>query len=512
MANAVGVVRWQLRRIMNDQPIFDFDNSYAKLSDKFFSRQAPTPVSAPSLIKFNDELAKTLKLDAEALQSDAGLLVFAGNAIPAGADPIAAVYAGHQFGGWSPQLGDGRAVLLGEVLGDNNERYDIQLKGSGPTPYSRQGDGRSAIGPVIREYVISEAMAALGVPTTRALCAMATGDLVRRETMLPGAVLTRVAQSHVRVGSFQYFAAKRDQEALQQLTSYIINRNYPTLASSENPPLALLKAVVEKQTALIAHWQSIGFIHGVMNTDNASVFGLTIDYGPCAFMDVYNPDTVFSSIDHQARYAYQNQPGIAQWNMANFAQCLLPLIDNDDEQSLVIAQAVIDSFPAQFAKAYLTRFRHKLGLSTEQADDIKLVSGFLDCLADENVDFTNAFRSLLMCSLDGAAGTNKAEALQSLFSKTEKIDAWIEQWRDRHSNETTSIENRTELMRRNNPAYIPRNHIVQQVITAAEQKNYEPMHELVSVLNDPYSKQAGAERFALPPEADEVVKATFCGT
>ncbi len=497
---------------MNDHPVFDFDNSYAKLPDTFYTRQQPTAVSSPSLIKFNDELAKLLKLDAAAMQSDSGLSMLAGNTIPDGADPIAAVYAGHQFGGWAPQLGDGRAVLLGEVLGQGNERYDIQLKGSGPTPYSRQGDGRAAVGPIVREYIVSEAMAALGVPTTRALCAIATGDLVRRETMQPGAILTRVAQSHVRVGSFQFFAARRDHGALKQLTDYIINRHYPTLADTDNPPLALLKAVVDKQAQLVAHWQSVGFIHGVMNTDNASVIGLTIDYGPCAFMDAYNPETVFSSIDHHGRYAYQNQPGIAQWNMANFAQCLLPLIDNDDEKSLAAAQEVIDSFPAQFAQVYLARFRHKLGLSLEEADDIKLVSGFLDCLAEDKVDFTNAFRSLLLCSVESDAGTDKADALQSLFSSTQAINSWLEQWRTRHEIETNSIESRSELMRRNNPAYIPRNHLVQKAITAAEQQDYEPMHELASVLSDPHSKQPGAEQYALPAKPEEEVKATFCGT
>lgn len=497
---------------MNDHPVFEFDNSFAKLPDTFYTRQQPTAVSSPSLIKFNDELAKILKLDAAAMQSDSGLSTLAGNTMPDGADPIAAVYAGHQFGGWSPQLGDGRAILLGEVLGQRNVRYDIQLKGSGPTPYSRQGDGRAAVGPVVREYIVSEAMAALGVPTTRALCAIATGDLVRRETMLPGAILTRVAQSHVRVGSFQFFAARRDHDALKRLTDYIINRHYPTLADTDNPPLALLKTVVDKQAQLVAHWQSIGFIHGVMNTDNASVIGLTIDYGPCAFMDAYNPETVFSSIDHHGRYAYQNQPGIAQWNMANFAQCLLPLIDNDDEKSLAVAQEVIDSFPAQFAQVYLARFRHKLGLSVEEADDIKLVSGFLDCLANDKVDFTNAFRSLLLCSVESDAGTDKADALLNLFSSTQAINSWLEQWRARHTIETNSIESRSELMRRNNPAYIPRNHIVQKVITAAEQQDYEPMHELASVLSDPYSKQPGAEQYALPAKPGEEVKATFCGT
>jgi len=501
---------------MNQTFEFHFDNTYAKLSDKLFSQQAPEPVSQPELIAFNSKLAEQLGLNTEQLKSPDGLSVLAGNRIPSGSEPIATAYAGHQFGHWVPQLGDGRAILLGEILDKNGVRFDIQLKGAGPTPYSRGGDGRAAVGPVIREYVVSEAMAALGVPTTRALAAVTTGENVRRETALPGAILTRVAQSHLRVGTFQFFAARRDNDTLKLLTDHVINRHYSELTSTDNPALALLETVLNNQARLISHWQAIGFIHGVMNTDNASVAGLTIDYGPCAFMDVYHPDTVFSSIDHGRRYAYQNQPGIAQWNCANLAQCLLPLIDTDEEKSLEAAQAVIDSFPKVYEKEYLKRFRQKLGLESDHEDDSSLISDLLEIMADAKVDFTNTFRTLSHCSFDNADDNAKKvtrdSAVQSLFADPQAISAWLERWRSRHSRERTDSAKRQSIMCQSNPAYIPRNHQIEQVIVAALQKDYSPMHTLLKLLDNPYTEQTDMEPYSRPPNKDEIVQATFCGT
>lgn len=503
---------------MTQLPDFKFDNTYAKLSDKLFSRQLPTAVSKPSLIKLNTALAKQLNLPVDALLSENGISVLAGNALPEGADPIAMAYAGHQFGNWVPQLGDGRAVLLGEVLDQQGTRFDIQLKGAGPTPYSRNGDGRAALGPVIREYVVSEAMAALGVPTTRALSAVSTGDSVRRETMLPGAILARVAESHVRVGTFQFFAARGDLESIKQLTDYIIDRHYPDVRNADQPALALLKAVMEKQASLVAQWQSIGFIHGVMNTDNASVAGITIDYGPCAFMDIYHPETIFSSIDHNNRYAYQNQPPIAQWNMANLAQCLLPLIDDGAEKSVEAAQAVIDSYPEVYALQHLERFRNKLGLmsvdTTEETDaeDTELIASLLKCMEVAKTDFTNTFRTLGACSLESATQTSDDALLTPFSEHKELMITWLASWRTRHLKESASTSDRQALMRHSNPAYIPRNHRIEQVIQAALQNDYVPMEKLITVLATPYNEQSGCEAFAEPPAENEVVQATFCGT
>ena len=339
-----------------------FDNSYARMPDKFYSRLAPTPVTEPGAVRVNRALAEQLGLDPEWLSSTQGTRVVAGNGVPEGADPIATVYAGHQFGSYNPQLGDGRAILLGEVLGRDGKRYDIQLKGSGPTPYSRGGDGRSPLGPVLREYVVSEAMHQLGIPTTRALAAVTTGDQVARDEFLPGAVLARVASSHIRIGTFQFFAAQRDIAALRVLLNHVILRHYPEAEATDNPALTLLQAVVSRQASLVASWQLVGFIHGVMNTDNMLICGETIDYGPCAFMDDFHPDKVYSSIDHGGRYAYSNQPAIAHWNLACLAQTLLPLLHDDEEQATALAQKAIDAFPEQFLQAHTRGMARKLGL------------------------------------------------------------------------------------------------------------------------------------------------------
>jgi len=511
---------------MNQTPEFQFDNTYAKLSDKLSSQQLPQPVSEPELIAFNSALAEQLKLNSDALQSPAGLAVLAGNSLPDGAEPIASVYGGHQFGYWAGQLGDGRAILLGEILDKDAVRFDIQLKGAGRTPYSRGGDGRAPVGPIVREYIVSEAMAAMGVPTTRALAAVATGDDVWREEMQPGAILTRVAQSHIRVGTFQYFASRRDNDTIKLLTDHVIDRHYPELNAADNPPLALLESVLTNQARLVSHWQSIGFIHGVMNTDNASVAGLTIDYGPCAFMDDYHPETVFSSIDRGSRYAYKNQPGIAQWNCANLAQCLLPLIDTDEEKSRSAAQAVIDSFPEIFVQEYLSRFRKKLGLASDQDDDLQLVSDLLQIMADAKVDFTNTFRTLSHCSFENDSSETQNSAFEQIFAQPQPqptshptsdpishpISKWLERWRMRHTSESSDSATRQSLMYQSNPAYIPRNHQIERVIAAATQKDYAPMHTLIKVLANPYKEQKDMEQFSQPPRKDEIVQATFCGT
>ncbi|MEL6477590.1 MAG: YdiU family protein, partial [Pseudomonadota bacterium] len=371
-----------------------FDNSYARLPGRFYTKLTPEPVPSPRLIKVNHGLANRLGLDPAALESGEMVAALAGNGVPEGADPLAQVYAGHQFGGWSPQLGDGRAILLGELVAPDGARFDLQLKGSGQTPYSRRGDGRAPLGPVLREYIVSEAMAALGVPTTRALAAVTTGDIVYRERPEPGAVLTRVAASHIRVGTFQFFAAREDAEALQLLTEHVIARHYPEAVAAEDPTLALLQGVIARQAALIARWMSLGFIHGVMNTDNMTVSGETIDYGPCAFMDAYHPGRVFSSIDQGGRYAYANQPRIAQWNLACLAQALLPVLIGEDEAKLAAAQAAVDGFPDLFQAAWLSEMRAKLGLVGVEEGDSDLILTLFDIMAEAEADFTLTFRGL----------------------------------------------------------------------------------------------------------------------
>jgi uncharacterized protein YdiU (UPF0061 family) len=484
-----------------------FDNSYARLPERFYAAIAPTPVAAPRLIRLNGELAAQLGLDPDWLKSPEGVAMLSGNGVPAGAASIATAYAGHQFGGFSPQLGDGRAILLGEVVDRDGKRHDLQLKGAGPTPFSRRGDGRAALGPVLREYIVSEAMAALGVPTTRALAAVLTGESVRRETLLPGSVLTRVASSHIRIGTFQYFAARGDVEALRLLADHVIARHYPACAG-EGAYLALLEAVVAAQAALVAQWMTIGFIHGVMNTDNMSIAGETIDYGPCAFMDAYHPTTVFSSIDEHGRYAYANQPPIARWNLTRFAETLLPLLDEDIEKAVPIAQAALDRFDPQFQAHLIAGFRRKLGLATEEAEDVALIKGLLDAMQDGEADFTLVFRRL-----SEAAGQDSAEACRSLFKDPAAFDAWEIRWRQRLLGEPASAEARRDAMLLVNPLYIPRNHQVEAVIQAAvEHGDLTPFETLVGVLARPFDGQPGQEDYERPPAVHERVLATFCGT
>lgn len=488
-----------------------FDNSYARLPDRFFARQEPEPVTAPRLLALNFDLAQKLGIDADWLTSADGLAMLSGNAMPDGALALAQAYAGHQFGNFVPQLGDGRAILIGEVIGRDGARCDIQLKGSGRTPFSRGGDGRAWLGPVLREYIVSEAMQALGIPTTRALAAAATGNLVLRENgPLPGAVLTRVAASHIRVGTFQYFAARRDGEALKLLTSHALERHYSERADTGNPALALLDGVVARQAKLIAEWMRVGFIHGVMNTDNMLVSGETIDYGPCAFMDGYHPSTVFSSIDRQGRYAFANQPGIAQWNLAQLAGTLLPLIAASEEKGVEMAQAAIDGFADQFNAHMAATLRAKLGLSTIRDEDDGLAQGLLQAMAESRADHTRVFRAL--SHLPGEGGPSTDEAARGEFIDPTAFDRWAEIWRIRLASEGSVDGKRQSAMQAANPAFIPRNHRIEAVIQAALVDDFAPFHELVTVLKRPYEEQPEFEAYRNGPAESEVVRATFCGT
>src|SRR5262245_19750435 len=488
---------------------FAFDNSYARLPDRFFARLRPTPVAAPSLVRLNKKLAWHLELDPGKLAAPEGVEILAGNRVPKRGEPLATAYAGHQFGTFVPQLGDGRAILLGEVIDRNGVRRDIQLKGSGPTPFSRQGDGRAALGPVLREYIVSEAMAALGVPTTRSLAAVTTGEPVYRETPLPGAVLTRVADSHIRVGTFQFFAARRDHEALRLLADHAIARHDPGAAAAAEPYRAFLEGVVARQASLVAQWLLVGFIHGVMNTDNTSVAGETIDYGPCAFMDTYDPETVFSSIDHRGRYAYGTQPRIAAWNLARLAEAILPLLADESERALAIANEVIGQYSALFSQAFVAGVRRKLGLFTERETDVALAQALLDAMAANHADFTLTFRR--MCA--AAEGADGDAGVCELFDQPEVWGEWALRWRQRLGEEPQTPQQQAALMRQANPAFIPRNHRVEAALAAAVERNdYGPFEELLHVLSRPYEDQPARAGYGEPPGVEQRVYRTFCGT
>jgi serine/tyrosine/threonine adenylyltransferase len=481
-------------------------NSYSALPSRFYARVMPGGASAPRLIKLNRALAEELGLDAAALETSAGVAVLAGAEAPEGADAMALVYAGHQFGNFVPRLGDGRALLLGEAKGRDGRTRDIQLKGSGETPFSRNGDGRAALGPVLREYIVAEAMAKLGVPTTRALAAVLTGDRVIRERELPGAVLTRVALTHVRVGTFEYFAARDDREGVKLLADHVIDRLYPDLRAAENPYRALLEKIVTGQAELIAKWMLIGFIHGVMNTDNMSVACETIDYGPCAFMDEYNPATVFSSIDQHGRYAFGNQPSIAQWNLARLAETLLPLLDEDQEKAIPIAEEAIVAFAPAFMRALHTGFRAKLGLFEARDGDEEIAQEFLNVMGAQGTDFTLTFRSLS----SAAAGAD--EKFLGPFGQAQAAKDWLARWKQRLAEEAPRPD-RAERMDAVNPLYIPRNHLVEEAIRrATDGGDFSAFEDLVAVLENPFEEQTGRERYTLPPKPEERVLKTFCGT
>ena len=484
-------------------------NSYARLPAHFFVWISPAPVAEPRLIRVNRPLAAELGLDISALDADALAAVFSGNLIPEGAEPLAMAYAGHQFGQFVPQLGDGRAILLAEARDLAGHRRDIQLKGSGRTPFSRDGDGRAALGPVLREYLVSEAMHGLGIPTTRALAAVTSGETVVREGMVPGAVLTRVAASHVRVGTFQYFAARDQGDAVRSLADFVIDRHYPETLATGDPYLALLQGVADRQALLVARWMHVGFIHGVMNTDNMAVSGETIDLGPCAFMDAYDPGTVFSSIDHSGRYAYANQPLAAQWNLARFAETLLPLLDAAPERALERASEVVGSFPTRYAGHWLTGMRRKLGLLGEQAGDLKLVQSLLDTMHANQADFTNTFRALSEAAARPAADAR----VRRLFTQPEAFDAWAVAWRSRLNSDGQSPERRARSMLEANPAFIPHNHRVEKLIRAAvDHGDFAPFHELLEVVERPRDEREAFAAYALPPAPGERVLQTFCGT
>ncbi len=472
-----------------------FDNSYARLPDLFYSRVNPTPVREPRWVMFNAALAGSLGLDAETLQRDEAAALFAGNRLPDGAEPIAQAYAGHQFGHLT-RLGDGRAILLGEQRTPDGGRFDIQLKGPGRTPYSRGGDGRAALGPMLREYLISEAMHALGIPTTRSLAVVTTGEPVFREEPLPGAILTRVAASHIRVGTLVYFAARGDVEGLRLLTDYTLRRHFPDRIGAEFPALALLESVLERQASLVAAWQCVGFVHGVMNTDNMALSGETIDYGPCAFLDDYDPATVFSSIDQQGRYAFRNQPEIAGWNLARFAEALLPVLHADSKQALAMAQGVIAEYSERFHRHWLAGMRSKLGLFNSELDDETLVGELLDRLGEQRRDFTRAFRELDPQAPDDPSSVE-----------------WHARWASRLTRQPQSAEEVTRLRHSRNPAIIPRNHRVEEALEAAVRRgDLTPFQRLHTALASPYVATLESSGYAEPPPPGSPPCRTFCGT
>lgn len=488
-------------------PLFQFDNTYARELEGFYVAWQGAKVPSPKLLLLNRKLADDLGLDPDALDTPEGAAVFAGVNAPDGASPLAQVYAGHQFGGFSPQLGDGRALLIGEVIDKNGQRRDIQLKGSGPTPFSRGGDGKAVLGPVLREYIIGEAMHALGVPTTRALAAVSTGETIFRDGPKPGAVLTRVASSHLRVGTFQFFAARSETEKLRQLADYAIQRHDPDLADAPDKYLRLYRRVVERQAALVANWILVGFIHGVMNTDNTTISGETIDYGPCAFMDAYDPATVFSSIDVGGRYAFARQPQMAQWNLARFGESLLALIDPDDiDNGVALVSAELSRFPEIYNNHWRAGMRRKLGLSHERNDDQEFFEALLTVMQAQKADYTLTFRHL------GEAASGAIDKVRNLLIDPTALDTWLSIWRSRLESEADDAGEIKVRMDSVNPLYIPRNHKVEEALQAAETGEMGPTLRLLEVLADPFTERAGLQDYATPAPEDFGSYQTFCGT
>lgn len=490
-------------------PLLGFQNSYARLPERFFVRQNPAEAAAPELVWFNASLAAEIGVRTGDLSPDTLASIFSGNAVPGDAEPLAMAYAGHQFGGFSPQLGDGRALLLGEVIGADGIRRDVQLKGSGRTPFSRMGDGLAPLSAVLREVIVGEGMAALGIPSTRSLAAVTTGQRVVRQEVEPAAVLTRVAEGHVRVGTFQFFAARKDTEALKTLAAYTLERHYGIRDAGDDTAALLFEKVIERQAALIAAWMAVGFIHGVMNTDNMALSGETIDYGPCAFMDEYNPATVFSSIDQGGRYAYANQPAIGGWNLARLAETLLPLFAAEEADALKVGQTLLDTYPARFSDAYQAAFGKKLGLTSVEDGDDALLSDLLKAMSDNGADFTLTFRALSNLTSSPDADTAQARAL---FYDPSAFDAWLPRWQARVSAAPLSEDERIALMRATNPAVIPRNHKVNQALDAAVAGDLGPFEVLLNVLATPFKEPPETGGFTLPPKPDERVYQTFCGT
>jgi len=477
-----------------------FDNTYSKLPDTMLSKLAPIPVKAPKVVIINHSLSKELGLDFSNISNENLASIFSGNLLPEGSDTIAQAYAGHQFGHFT-MLGDGRAIVVGEHISKNNKRFDIQFKGSGKTPFSRNGDGRAALGPMLREYIISEAIHALNIPTTRSLAVVKTGETVMRETPLKGAILTRVAKSHIRVGTFQYAVISDDKKNLKTLFNYTVDRHYPHIKDSKTPSLDLIKTVIEKQTKLVVDWMRVGFIHGVMNTDNMAISGETIDYGPCAFMDNYNPETVFSSIDQHGRYAYFNQPGITKWNLARFAETLLPLINNDKDKAIDIASKTINSFGTLYKKCWLEMMRKKLGLLGEDSKDENLIIDLLSWMHQNKADYTNTFCFLM----------NKNIQKNKIY-KNEGFISWKKQWQERLKLHNNSPEKFLKLMRSVNPLVIARNHKVEEVLKEANNGNLNPFNDFLKVLEKPYEKQTKTNNYQFPAPSSEKKYQTFCGT
>ncbi|MCB1984786.1 MAG: YdiU family protein [Burkholderiales bacterium] len=488
-------------KTINNSVGWRFDNSYARLPESFFARIRPVPVCAPSVVILNHALAESLGLDLRVLSKTEAALLFSGNILPETTQPIAQAYAGHQFGSFT-MLGDGRAILIGEHVTATGERFDIQFKGSGRTPFSRQGDGRAALAPMLREYIISEAIHALGIPTTRSLAVVTTGETVMREMPLPGAILTRVAASHIRVGTFEYVIRKAGAEGVRTLADYTIHRHYPELAESRNPYLALLDCVIARQASLVTQWLLVGFIHGVMNTDNMAISGETIDFGPCAFMDEFDPQTVFSSIDYHGRYSYSNQSHVAQWNLARFAETLLPLLHPEQEKALALAEESIRAFPDVFQNHWLAGMRKKLGLFTEDTGDVQLIETLLTLMHKHRADYTNSFRALASVNLPK----------NDLFNDP-AFEAWRVQWQARLSHQSETMQMSFELMRENNPAILPRNHRVEEALTAAsEGGDYTLLNRLLAAVAEPYVDAPEYDDYHVPPLPSERVQQTFCGT
>ncbi|MFP4080890.1 MAG: protein adenylyltransferase SelO [Ectothiorhodospira sp.] len=481
-------------------------HDYADLPEAFHARVAPTPVRAPRLLVLNTALCRTLDIEPDALPPQAWAGLLSGNDLPRGARPVAMAYAGHQFGQFVPQLGDGRAILLGELRGADGTLRDLHLKGAGRTPFSRSGDGRAALGPVLREYLVSEAMHALGIPTTRALAAVATGETVQREAPRPGAILARVAASHLRVGTFEYFAARGDVPSLKRLADFTRAR-HPTQHGDQDPYLALLASVLEGQARLVAQWMGIGFVHGVMNTDNSALSGETLDYGPCAFLDVYHPGAVFSAIDHHGRYAYGNQPRIADWNLARLAECLLPLVDTDPRRAVDRVMPILERFPERIGAHWLEGMRRKLGLETAETEDTGLIQELLTLMEREEADFTRTFHHLV-----GLAGDPEARTPPPGLRRPEAFNEWLTRWRERLGHEPASPADRSRAMARVNPVRIPRNHRVEQALEAAHSGEMAPFLALLEAVTHPFEARPEWAAFDTPPGPGERVTRTFCGT
>ena len=476
-----------------------FDNTYYRLSDIFKEDIKPIPVKKPELVLLNKTLAENLNLNFSNLDNQELSELFSGNSLPKGSNSIAQAYAGHQFGHFT-MLGDGRAVLIGEHLSKDNKRYDIQFKGSGKTAFSRNGDGRAALGPMLREYIISEAMNGLGIPTTRSLAVVKTGEDVIRETSLPGAILTRIASSHIRVGTFQYIAARQKKDEIEVLLNYVIDRHYPDIKNSKNKATELLSIVLEKQINLVVNWMRVGFIHGVMNTDNMSISGETIDYGPCAFMDTYDPKTVFSSIDQMGRYAYFNQPVITKWNLSRFAECLIPLIDKNQENAIKLATEIINSFEKKYEEKWLNMMRDKLGLFGMDEKDKFLILDLLTWMHQKKIDYTNTFCHLMNENIK-----------EDKDYEDEDFKNWKKRWNERLKTNNNTPEKSLKLMRSANPIVIPRNHKVEEALEAAEKNNFKPITRLVEILKDPYSQQKNIINYQIPSNSEKKYQ-TFCGT